>query len=352
MCGFHLNILPHNQGIVKRQYLWYTSDTMSDSPQGQQNPGILANILAVAGFIILIIVIVWGAYHLLRLTGSGVTSLFSRFGGGDSIAITLPKETQSGTAFPISWKYNAEEAGAYSFLYQCKTGFRFDMASANGRASAIPCGSAYTVGTSTSLSLIPVLAGTTTMDVPVSIVFIPSATSTDARPQGTATVRVLAKTGATSTPAATAPSTPTATTSTTPRPAGKPDLSVRIVAVGVINPISGNFENRYPVGPEEIAAVQFDIANNGTASTGNYYFSVNLPMQGGYLYQSPVQANLTPGSHVLNTLRFKPLMAGGGTVTVSVDTTYAVSESSEGNNTAAMFVNGPAWTGYYAPYVY
>lgn len=324
---------------------------MSDSPQGQQSPGILANILAVAGFIILIIVIVWGAYHLLRLTGSGVTSLFSRFGGGDSITITVPRETQSGAAFPLSWKYDAEAAGAYSFLYQCKTGFRFDMASANGRASAIPCGSAYTVGTSTSLSLIPVLAGTTTMDVPVSIVYIPAATSTTARPQGTATVRVLANAGATSTPAAT-PSTPAATTPTTPRPAGKPDLSVRIVAVGVINPVTGNFENRYPVGPEEIAAVQFDIANSGTASTGNYYFSVNLPMQGGYLYQSPIQANLTPGSHVLNTLRFKPLMAGGGTVTVSVDTTYAVGESNEGNNAAAMYVNGPAWTGYYAPYVY
>jgi hypothetical protein len=332
-------------------YSWYTSDTMSDSPQGQQNPGILANILAVAGFIILIIVIVWGAYHLLRLTGSGVTSLFSRFGGADSITITVPKETQSGTAFPLSWEYKTEEAGAYSFLYQCKTGFRFDM-STNNRATAIPCGSAYTVGTSTSISLVPVLAGTTTMDVPVSIVFIPSATSTEntSRPQGAATVRVLAKAGATSTPVATTPSTPT--TPTTPRPPGKPDLSVRIVAVGVINPVTGAFENRYPVGPEEIAAVQFDIANNGSASTGNYYFSVNLPMQGGYLYQSPIQANLTPGSHVLNTLRFKPLMAGGGTVTVSVDTTYAIGESNEGNNAAALYVNGPTWTGYYAPYVY
>lgn len=324
---------------------------MSDSPQGQQSPGILANILAVAGFIILIIVIVWGAYHLLRLTGSGVTSLFSRFGSGNSITVTVPKETQSGTAFPLSWEYKSTEEGAYSFLYQCKTGFRFDM-NANGRASAIPCGSAYTVGTSTNISLVPVLAGTTTMDVPVSVVFIPAATSTAARPQGTATVRVLPKAGTTTaTPTTTsAPTTPT--TSTTPRPAGVADLSVRIIAVGVINPVTGAFENRYPVGPEEIAAVQFDIANNGSASSGNYYFSVNLPMQGGYLYQSPIQANLTPGSHVMNTLRFKPLMAGGGTVTVSVDTTYAVRESNEGNNTAAMYVNGPTWTGYYAPYVY
>lgn len=330
--------------------MWYTFGHMSDSPQGQ-NPGLLANILAVAGFIILIIVIVWGAYHLLRLTGSGVSNLFTRFGGADTIAITIPKETQSGTAFPLSWKYDADEAGAFAFLYQCKTGFRFD-ASAGGRTSAIPCGSAYTVGTTTTLSLVPVLAGTTTMDVPVSVVFIPAATSTDAtsRPQGTATVRVLAKAGGatvtTPTPASTTP------TPSTPRPAGKPDLSVRIIAVGVINQATGAFENRYPVGPEEVAAVQFDIANSGSASTGTYYFTVNLPLQGGYTYTSPLQANLSPGSHVVNTLRFKPVQTGGGTVTVNVDTTYAVGESNEGNNAAAMYINSGSWTGYYAPYVY
>lgn len=325
---------------------------MSDTPQSQ-GPGLLANILAVAGFIILIIVIVWGAYHLLRLTGSGVSSLFSRFGGNDSaITITVPRETQSGTAFPLSWKFETDEAGSYAFLYQCKTGFRFDVTSPTGKANAISCGSAFTVGTSTSLSLTPVLTGTTTMDVPVSVVFLPAATSTEARPQGTATVHVIGKNGATAMPV---PSTPTNTGSASTRPAapvGKPDISVRILAVGVINPVTGIFESRYPSGPEDIAAVQFDIANNGGSSTGNYYFSVNLPMQGGYLYSSSIQANLAPASHVVNTLRFKPVQSGGGTINVSVDSTYAVNESNEGNNTAAMYITGSVWNGYYAPYVY
>lgn len=325
---------------------------MTDAPQSQ-SPGLLANILAVAGFIILIIVIVWGAYHLLRLTGSGVSSLFSRLSGGDTISITVPRETQSGTAFPITWEYETDDAGSYALLYQCKSGFRFDIAGPSGRASAIPCGSAFTVGTSTSLTVTPMLAGTSTIDVPISVVFMPAATSTEARPQGTATVRVVAASNGTA-PAPTTPSisagsqtTPVQTTSV-----GKPDLNVRVLAIGVINPSTGMFESRYPMGPDEIAAVQFDIGNAGNSSTGTYYFAVNLPMQGGYVYTSPLQSSLAPGAHIVNTLRFKPVQSGGGLVTVNVDTTYTVSESNESNNSASLYINSGTWTGYYAPYVY
>jgi len=322
---------------------------MSDTPQSQ-NPGLLANILAVAGFIILVIVIVWGAYHLLRLTGSGVTSLFSRFGNSTEITVTAPREqVTSGKSFPITWKFSPKEAGSYALLYQCKSGFRFDATSASG-STAIPCGSAFTVGTSTSLTMIPMLSGASALEIPISIVFMPSATTSTTRPQGTATIRVAAAEGATpeTKPVAT---TPTATPRPT-QPVTKADISVHILAVGSINPSTGAFESRYPTGPNDIAAVQFDIGNNGGSSTGTYYFTVQLPMQDGYTYSSPIQMNLAPGSHVVNTLRFKPVQSGGGNIIVNVDTTYAVNESNEGNNSAAMFISTPTWTGSYAPYVY
>lgn len=318
---------------------------MSDSHESQ-SPGLLANILAVAGFIILIVIIVWGAYHLLRLTGSGISSLFS--GGGTEIKITTPTTpVESGKAFPLAWEYTPSEAGSFAILYQCKTGFRFET-NAPTRA-ALPCGNAITVGADKTINLVPVLTGTSTLDVPVSVVFVPAATSSTERPQGATTVKVTAGSGAVTT--TTKPTTTTTSSSVAPRPAGKPDLSVRILAVGTVHPVSGIIENRHP-GPEEIAAVQFDIANNGTGSTGSYAFTVNLPIQGGYVYTSPAQSSLTPGSHVVNTLRFKPVQSGGGTVTVSVDPYGAVSESNEGNNAGAIFIGAPVWTGSYAPYVY
>lgn len=317
---------------------------MSDSHESQ-SPGLLANILAVAGFIILIVIIVWGAYHLLRLTGTGISSLFSS--AGAEIKITTPTTpVESGKAFPLAWEYTPSENGSFAVLYQCKPGFRFET-NAPTRA-ALPCGNAFTVGADKTINLVPVLSGTTTLDVPVSVVFIPTATSSTARPQGATTIKVSAASGA---PTTAKPTTTTTTTSATQRPAGKPDLSVRILSVGTVNPVSGMIENRYP-GPEEIAAVQFDIANNGTGSSGSYTFTVSLPIQGGYVYTSPVQASLTPGSHIVNTLRFKPVQSGGGTATVSVDPYGAISESNESNNTGAIFIGAPVWTGSYAPYVY
>ncbi|OGG73179.1 hypothetical protein A3A38_04745 [Candidatus Kaiserbacteria bacterium RIFCSPLOWO2_01_FULL_53_17] len=319
---------------------------MADTPQSQ-SPGLLANILAVAGFIILIVIIVWGAYHLLRLTGTGVSSLFSRFSqSGDAITITVPESpVQSGTAVFVAWEYEPKETGTFAFLYQCKSGFRFDIETPDNKMLSIPCGSAFTVGDATTLSVTPMLSGTSTLEVPVSVVFMPSATTSTERPQGTAAITVTAGASA----AAPTPSTGTQASS---QPAGTPDLSVRVLAIGVIDPATGLFVNRYPTGPNDTAAVKFDIANSGSAPTGTYYFTVGLPMSPAYAYSSPAQSSLTPGSHVENTLRFRPVQSGGGMITISVDSANAVRESNESNNTATQSIAVPAWTGQYQPYVY
>lgn len=324
-----------------------------------QAPGLLANILAVAGFFILIVIIVWGAYHLLRLTGTGLSSLFSRFSNGEAITLSLPNSpVQSGKAFTLSWTHTAQENGSYAFLYQCKSGFRFDITTPAGAQASIPCGNAFTVGSSHSVSLTPNLAGTSSTDVPLTVVFVPNATSTAERPQGTGTITVIGS----------ATSTTTTTTGTTTRPTGvtgttgtntgsaKPgiaDLQVTILATGVIDAY-GNFVARQPMHQDEIAAVKFDIGNRGTAATGAWHFSVQLPLQGGYVYTSPVQMNLSPGSHIENVLRFKPIQSGGGPITVLIDTTNAVRESNELNNAATVHMPGGTWyqSGYYQPYVY
>lgn len=325
----------------------------------QQAPGLLANILAVAGFILLIVIIVWGAYHLLRITGSGVSSLFSRFGGQSGIVVSVPQAPiESGRAFPVSWTYETNVEGAYAFLYRCTTGFRFSLPTSSGAAgTAIPCGNAFSVGDAKSLNLVPTLSGTTSVDVPVTVVFMPSATSTDERPQGTATVRVV-KAGTTATPQTgtpnmpSTPSTPTSQLPSTGYVGGTPDLAVNIIAVGSID-MYGNFVQRAPMGTHETAAVQFDIRNAGSSATGAYRFSVQLPTQPVYPFLSPMQASLAPGSHVVSTLRFGPVAPGGGTIAIEVDAARAVSDSNRSNNTTAVWMNAGAYPYQYAPtYVY
>jgi hypothetical protein len=316
---------------------------------GQQSPGLLANILAVAGFIILIVIIVWGAYHLLRLTGTGVSTLFSRFGQGDVISVSAPSgAVPSGKGFSLSWKYTPSENGTYAILYQCRSGLRLDATAPSGSTSQVPCGNAFTVGNATSVTLTPIISGTSTIDVPINVVFMSSATSSEERPQGSATVRVSANGAATSGGTTNAGSTSStgsssgSTVSTSATAAGAADLSVRIIATGVVDRY-GNFMQRAPISPDEITAVKFDIGNVGGRATGTWYFTATLPTQPSYTYQSPAQASLAPGAHIENILRFRPVAMGGGTVFVSVDPQGAVSEASEGNNTASQWIQGGTW---------
>ncbi|MBI5003734.1 hypothetical protein HZC00_01420 [Candidatus Kaiserbacteria bacterium] len=129
------------------------------------------------------------------------------------------------------------------------------------------------------------------------------------------------------------------------RPSASPaDLSVRIIAVGIIDPVTGIFVNRPPASPSDVAAVQFDISNDGGSTTGLWYFHAFLPSTpSGYSYDSPVQESLGPGDRVINTLRFSPVVSNGGLFNVIVDSQGTVDESDETNNTATVVIPMPAY---------
>ncbi|QQG37829.1 MAG: hypothetical protein HYS26_04370 [Candidatus Kaiserbacteria bacterium] len=285
---------------------------MADT-NGETRPSIFANILAIVGFIILIVVVIWGLINLASISRGWLSSLF---GGsrGAAIEVRAPASTTSGTPFTVSWTYEESDEGTYALLYQCQPGIRLQVApSQNG----IPCGAAFNVGSSEKqVSVIPILSGQSTTNLPISIIFLPTATGTQA--EGSATVAVLPASGAT--PEPTTP-TPTPSSPETPAlPVGPADLSVQILSVSIDS--SGN------------GTATFDIGNVGLSGSGTYYFTAQLPTQSGYTYSSPAQSSLSPGSHVVNTLRFS---AGtGGVFSVTVDPSNAVQESNEGNNFASQ----------------
>lgn len=344
------------------------SDPMTNSSQAGQ--GAVSNILAVAGFIILIAIIIWGAYHFLELASSGLASLFGR--SSDAIKVTLSDNSvTTGEAFDASWTYAPEGAGVFTVLYQCQEGLQLRSVTTAGVVTAIPCGAAFPLGNETAKStkIIPSISGTETIESTFTVIFNPvvdsTSTSTAAapRPQGSAKVTIAPQTTtgtvatsttkqpATGTGTVTTPKPTTTTTKpvTTPVQTGTPDLEIRILAVGVIDPYTGGFVARSPISPEETVAVKFDVANRGTGSSGAWYFSAELPTYPVAPYNSPKQASLAPGAHIENTLRFNQVSMGGGIFRVSADSSNAVAESSEKNNDAAIWVSGPT-AGY--PYAY
>ena len=337
---------------------------MADIPQlptdANESPrmALVSNALAIIGFIILFIIIVWGIFHIVSLSGNSIGGLF---GGKPTLSVTAPKSAPSGQPVTISWKYSGKEQGTYSFLYQCQQNFAFSTGPSNAEAR-IPCGSAIPVGSSTSASIVPMLSGASApINVPITVVFVQQ---NGTRTEGSATISITPAAVATTPPASkgttgttgktttgtsrtsttgtkTSTYQPTShTTSTYRKPvnlvahaaSGPADLSVRIVAVGAIDPSSGALIPRQPTSPNDIVGVEFDIANIGGSATGRYIFNAQLPTSAqGYLYTSPLQISLQPGEHILNTLRFAPNM-GAGSVTIIVDPSGAVADQNRTNN--------------------
>ncbi|MEK7106704.1 MAG: hypothetical protein AAB899_00760 [Patescibacteria group bacterium] len=330
---------------------------MADKPVAEKS-GMFSNILAVAGLVILIAIIVWGAANLASLSGSWLSSLSSAFSfSSKSIKVTVPsKKLPSGEQFSVSWKYNPEGAGTYALLYQCKEGFQFKTAVAGNAPVAIPCGIGYTMlAEDNKFNVIPFLSGTSSLDVPLSIIFMPSAaaaTGTPSRIQGSASVTIVS---ASAEPAETTLELQAQPqTNELPAPAGaeaggqsgipasanatgSADLSVRILSKGVIDPISGDIIPRSPTSANDLVAARFLISNDGSATTGPWYFGALLPTSPAYPYTSPAQMPLKAGGSIENMLRFKNAVPGG-IFSVTIDPVNEVRESNEGNNSASTSI--------------
>ncbi len=307
----------------------------------------ISNALAIVGFIILFVIIVWGLFHIINLSGSSISSIFS---SNPSVTVTAPKTAVSGQPISISWKYSGKDAGTFSFLYKCDQDFYFGVGEGSA-LSRVPCGGAINVGSSTSATITPLYTGTGSLDIPLTIVFAPQSGN---RVQGEATISVSTsgiQQATTTTPTATPkpntqkPQTKIPTTAYKPtmsarHPAnlvahaayGPADLAVHMIMIGVIDPYSGALIPRAPISPNEIVGVEFDIANIGGSSTGNWYFSASLPTSfQPYLYTSPLQISLKPGEHIVNVLRFTPNMRPS-TITITADPDGRIYDANRGNN--------------------
>ncbi|OGG57555.1 hypothetical protein A2853_01655 [Candidatus Kaiserbacteria bacterium RIFCSPHIGHO2_01_FULL_55_17] len=294
--------------------------------QEEPKASLASNILAIVGFIILIVVVIWGLVHLANISRTWFSSLFGK--SDAAIEVTVPESAVSGIPLTVSWKYDESVSGTYAFLYQCEGGLAFQTPGPLGALNSIPCGAAFTIaGESKSVSVTPMLSGDASLDVPISIIFMPTATGTQA--QGSATVRISPATSLTPTPEPSPTPTPAPQPEPTPTPSTSSgqaktpaDLSVRVVAVTV---------DAYGNG-----IATFDIKNIGGTSSGIYYFSALLPTLSGYTYVSPAQSSLAPEAHVVSTLRFS--QAHSGTFSVSITTP----DANGSNNYASQLVNAPS----------
>lgn len=292
----------------------------------------ISNALAIAGFVVLIVIIVWGLWHVGTLLKGWFSPYFS--GQSSAIEVVAPERAISRQPVQINWSYEAKTEGRYAFLYECAEGIEFGVpvireGEREATLARVQCGTAFTLGQATSsVIIVPILAGETELPASVSIVFVPNAGSglpaQAGQVRGSAQMRIIPS-GAPETPEqpeppVNQPETPTPTT-----PTGPADLVVTVISA--TTDVTG------------ASVVTFDIANRGGSSTGTYAFTANLPTQYPYTFISDPQVSLAPGAHIINTLRFNQTVSG--IFTVSVDPSNTVRESNETNNNASHQVTMP-----------
>ena len=197
--------------LLSTASLYGTNAAMNNSQRGE---GLVSNILAIAGFIILIVIIIWGAFHFLNLASSGFSSLLNR-AGASTIRVTAPRTATAGQPLDVSWQYTPSNTqGSYALLYQCKEGFQFRFPTASS-TMAIPCGSPFAIGNpeAKTARLLPMLTGTQSADVALSIMYMTAGTSTPTTvAQGNASITIVSST---TTPATTGTGTTGGTGGTT-----------------------------------------------------------------------------------------------------------------------------------------
>lgn len=299
---------------------------------GAEKPSLLSNILAIIGLIILVIIIIWGLVHLAELSSGWFSSLFAQ--SGPTLKVNAPADAISGAPVSITTNYSTAATGTYAFLYQCQPDVQFAVITSNNTASGIPCGNAASVTpVSGAIQMLPILSGTSSASVPFSIIFTPT---NGTAVQGTATIMVHpgssqigAQTGsqAATTPAKTTTSAAKPATTAVTRSYAPADLSVRIIAESV---------DQYGNG-----IVTFNISNVGGTTSGSYYFSAQMPTSSPAPYTSALQAPLTPGSYIVDTLRFSPAVSG--TFSVSI----GARDNNQTNDYASVWINAPV-----APTIY
>jgi hypothetical protein len=274
---------------------------------------LLYNVLATGGLIVVLIVVIWGLFHLATLLSPWLSSVFKSSPVPAALHVSAPASAVSGTPISVSWTYSTSAKGSYAFLYACNDSLRFDTAGAQGKTNTIPCGAAFTV-TGTSLTVTPSLSGTKALQEPLTVIFVPQS---GPQVQGSATITINPRAQQTPAPVVQSPAVVAHT--------GPADLSVQILSA--------------TVDPNGLATIVFDISNNGAGDSGGYTFQAYLPTRTTYTYYSPAQVSLSPGSHIVSTLRFT--QAAPGAISIIVDPSNNVSDSNRTNNYAAQNLSMP-----------
>ncbi len=129
---------------------------------------------------------------------------------------------------------------------------------------------------------------------------------------------------------------------------GLPDLAIRAIAVGTLDPRTGAFISTSQIYSNQRVGLQFEVSNVGGSPTGPWTFNADLPSDIDSYYQSGYELSLAPGERIVLTIGFDNVQTNysdnyndnynydrgryGAPVTIKLDTNQNIRELNESNN--------------------
>ncbi len=314
--------------------------------------GIL-KVLAIGGFIGLIIIIAWLGIQLISFMPSAFTSLASladsvyNYKPVEIVVVSNTSVANSGESFTLSWN-KPKQDGTFTFTYKCTEGVSVELRSKLDEIETVTCDQPYDIGAVDTIDLSVNSERNRFTEIPYTLAFIPSK-SDDPAATTDKTITVVnamispVAVGATTTPEVITPDpepevvvtptpnpkpvTPTPTPTPTPAPTtpkpvtpkpvtvstpiygipvsnpnGFTDVGTRILAVGTLTS-NDRFTAANVIDNDEQGAIQFEIKNFGTKTSNSFTYTVSLP--NGTEYKSSSQSGLKPNERSVVTIGFE-----------------------------------------------
>ncbi len=306
---------------------------MNETHTFQSTPtkrGAVVKVLAILGFIVTVLVIIWLIITGIKHAPTAFNSLAEMARGIQNyrpvteITLELEKDVvNSGESFQISWT-NVKQAGEYHFSYNCTDGISLEVRGGDGTLVPVRCTEVLTLPSDVHGLFLSVTSDAMRFtDVPLGVTFTNE--KKDAEIKGESKVTVVnatiptkeqpivvtpepAKPVVTSTPKPTTPvyvaPTPQAPIITFVYPESDPhgytDLKATTLGSGILYGNTFTYTSEFD---EDLRnAVRFDIKNIGTKTSGSWTFKTTLP--NGQTYTSKSQKGLKPNEHVEFTMGF------------------------------------------------
>ena len=333
---------------------------MEQVPEEQKTA--LTKTFAIVGFIALLIFVVWLAVQLVSIVPSAFSSLASladsvyNYDKNQELVVSTGNSVvNAGESFTITWTQMRSD-GTYSFSYKCTEGVALDAKNSEGEVVSLACDTPLDLQGATSLDVLIASEKTRFVDVPYTLTFTKSNDSENQLstsktitivnatiPTSGVIVKndapdpIVTKPVAAPKPVYVPPTTTTVSKVVYKAPVSNPngviDLQISNLKVGTLT--SGKvFVPSKTLDEDKTGAIQFEVTNIGTKTSGVWSYGAHLPSD--ITYTSPLQVVLKPQERAIITLGFEGIDAKG-TQKFDVKVT-ATGDTKTSNNAVASSV--------------